>query len=465
MVYLPSFVLHRHDRCLRSGGGVALYVRDDLMSKCVLSSTNLVDKHPEYLFVEVSGSSKERILVGFVYKPPNTGHLDDLEDDLEAAVATYRNIIIMGDFNSDLSSRNFYGDQLRRLCVSFNLNIVPYETTHHLQNSDTWLNVCVVDDAAKILSTEQSAQPFLSDHDLISIEYNYKVEQQKLRSFTYRSWHSIDDELLERLFNEVNIEDMELQASVEDMNVWFHRQLRDIIDAVAPERMISPRRPPAPWFTSYIRDLPARRDKLYRIFRRTGYAYKEYTDVRRLVKQRISEAKKRYFDSQLSSVKSAQAMWNDLRRLALIKRKGARSAIGVDLNELNDYFVQSSGCSVLKVDESDITTHYGGNDNVCFSFSELDDNVVKRAIMRLTSNSVGPDNFPIKAYKCLLSFVLPFVTLLFNSSLNSGVFPKDWKLSRIVPIPKRLNAEVCADFRPISLTSNLSKALERCVHD
>ncbi|CAD6215170.1 GSCOCG00011174001-RA-CDS [Cotesia congregata] len=85
--------------------------------------------------------------------------------------------------------------------------------------------------------------------------------------------------------------------------------------------------------------------------------------------------------------------------------------------------------------------------------------------MRLTSNSVGPDNFPIKAYKCLISFVLPFVTLLFSNSLNSGVFPNEWKLSRIVPIPKRTNAEICADYRPISLTSNLSKALERCVHD
>ncbi|XP_044596302.1 uncharacterized protein LOC123273112 [Cotesia glomerata] len=439
---LPSFVPYRHDRRLRSGGGVALYVRDDLVSKFVLSSANLEDKHPEYLFIEVCGSSKERIVIGVVYKPPNTGHLDDLEEDLETLVATYRNMIIMGDFNSDLSCSNFNGDQLRRLCVGFNLHIIPYQVTHHLENSDTWIDVCIVNNAAMVLSSEQSAQPFLFDHDLISVTCNYKVEQQRLRSFTYRSWHSIDGNVLARLFDGVNIEDMESQTTVDDTNTWFHQQLRRITDITAPERTIHPRRPPAPWFTSYIRDLQARRDKLYRIFRRNGYAYKEYASVRRLVKQRISEAKKCYFDNQLSSAKNTQAMWNDLRRLGL-----------------------SSGYSDLNVDVSDIVSRCTGDDNVYFNFSTLDDVTVKKAIMRLTSNSVDPDNFPIKAYKCLISFVLPFVTLLFNNSLNSGVFPNEWKLLRIVPIPKRANAEICADYRPISLTSNLLKALERCVHD
>ncbi|XP_044592006.1 uncharacterized protein LOC123270133 [Cotesia glomerata] len=169
-------------------------------------------------------------------------------------------MIIMGDFNSDLSCSNFYGNQLRRLCVGFNLHIVTYQVTHHLENSDTWIDVCIVNNAAMVLSSEQSAQPFLSDHDLISVTYNYKVEQQRFRSFTYRSWHSIDGDVLARLFDGVNIEDMESQTTVDNMNTWFHQQLRRITDIAAPERTIHLRSPPAPWFTSYIRDFQAVQD-------------------------------------------------------------------------------------------------------------------------------------------------------------------------------------------------------------
>lgn len=50
-------------------------------------------------------------------------------------------------------------------------------------------------------------------------------------------------------------------------------------------------------------------------------------------------------------------------------------------------------------------------------------------------------------------------------SLVTGEFPTKWKLSHVVPIPKVPHPVDCVDYRPISLLSNLSKALERCVYD
>lgn len=459
---LPSFILYRHDRHLRSGGGVALYVRNDLVSKHVLSSANAEDKHPEYIFVEISGTSRDKAVVGVVYKPPNTSHLDDLEDELEAITASYRNIIVLGDFNSDLS-KNFYGDQLRSLCEGFNLKIVEYHSTHHLENSDSWLDVCIVDDQEKVLDSEQSLQPFLSSHELISLTYNYKVGRQRLNNFSYRNWNAIDNDMLQNLCDDVDIDTMRSLETVDEMNNYLHKHLSQVIDTVAPEKTICPRRPPALWFTHQIKELQRRRDKLYRIFKRTGYAYKEYVGVRRLVKSRISEEKRRYFDRQLRSAKNSREMWNDLRKLGLVKRKSAEAVIGMDLDDLNDFFIQSSSFHNGPVDVQDIAL-IRSNDNV-FNFSELNSVTVKKSIMRLTSNSVGPDNFSIKAYKCTLPFLLPLLTELFNKSLTTGVFPVEWKLSHVIPIPKKPNASDCTDFRPISLLSNISKALERCVHD
>ena len=52
------------------------------------------------------------------------------------------------------------------------------------------------------------------------------------------------------------------------------------------------------------------------------------------------------------------------------------------------------------------------------------------------------------------------VATIFNSSLSSGVFPKIWKDSHIVPIPKIKQPTEEEYTRPISLTPCISKVLE-----
>ena len=54
------------------------------------------------------------------------------------------------------------------------------------------------------------------------------------------------------------------------------------------------------------------------------------------------------------------------------------------------------------------------------------------------------------------------LSLIFNSSLSSGIFPSDWKNSFVTPIPK-YNSSSPSNFRPISLLPLISKVLERHV--
>jgi hypothetical protein len=52
---------------------------------------------------------------------------------------------------------------------------------------------------------------------------------------------------------------------------------------------------------------------------------------------------------------------------------------------------------------------------------------------------------------------------VFNLSLTTGVFPSRLKTSRIVPIFKSGDPEICYNYQPISLLSSLSKILEKMV--
>ena len=50
-------------------------------------------------------------------------------------------------------------------------------------------------------------------------------------------------------------------------------------------------------------------------------------------------------------------------------------------------------------------------------------------------------------------------------SLRSGKFPSDWKVARVIPIPKGGDPESPANYRPISILSILSKLLKKHLHD
>ena len=53
--------------------------------------------------------------------------------------------------------------------------------------------------------------------------------------------------------------------------------------------------------------------------------------------------------------------------------------------------------------------------------------------------------------------------LLFQSSLEKGLFPIDWKKSNIVPIHEKEDKNLIKNYRPISLLPIFSKIYERLI--
>ena len=53
---------------------------------------------------------------------------------------------------------------------------------------------------------------------------------------------------------------------------------------------------------------------------------------------------------------------------------------------------------------------------------------------------------------------------LINLSFETGIFPDFLKLAKITPIFKKGDLLQCSNYRPISLTSNISKIMEELVH-
>ena len=60
--------------------------------------------------------------------------------------------------------------------------------------------------------------------------------------------------------------------------------------------------------------------------------------------------------------------------------------------------------------------------------------------------------------------ILPkYITALYNGSLRKGVFPKRWKVAKLIPIvkPGKENNDDVSKYRPISLLNTGGKVLEK----
>jgi hypothetical protein len=77
----------------------------------------------------------------------------------------------------------------------------------------------------------------------------------------------------------------------------------------------------------------------------------------------------------------------------------------------------------------------------------------------------GPDKIPSQILNSSAHEIAPSLSQLFNLSITSGNVPRDWKLANVIPVFKSGAKNVYNNYRPISVTSTVSKVLEKIVYD
>ena len=101
-----------------------------------------------------------------------------------------------------------------------------------------------------------------------------------------------------------------------------------------------------------------------------------------------------------------------------------------------------------------------------FKLQPVNVGYVERAIKALdNSKSPGADRIPVKILKDAINLVSKPLTLIYNASLERGIFPRIWKLARVTPIHKAGTKTDVNNYRPISVLSVVSRILEKIVHD
>src|SRR5207245_1908234 len=101
-----------------------------------------------------------------------------------------------------------------------------------------------------------------------------------------------------------------------------------------------------------------------------------------------------------------------------------------------------------------------------FSGISLDEELVGEKLSKMnTSKSQGPDELNPKLLFELRNELCKPLTVLFNASIQTGVIPQDWRDASVAPLHKKGSKNKSENYRPVSLTSIISKLLESIVKD
>ncbi len=95
---------------------------------------------------------------------------------------------------------------------------------------------------------------------------------------------------------------------------------------------------------------------------------------------------------------------------------------------------------------------------------KISEHLVTSILRKVNPNkAAGPDRLRGRVLKDCSTQLGGVFTRMFQHLLDSGITPKHWKESTIIPIPKKTKPNNLKDYRPVALTSILCKCMERVV--
>lgn len=90
---------------------------------------------------------------------------------------------------------------------------------------------------------------------------------------------------------------------------------------------------------------------------------------------------------------------------------------------------------------------------------------VTKVLLDLNVNkAAGPDGIPPKVLKMCAQGLTKPLRRLFYYSYSSGIFPTSWKFANVQPVPKKGSRSDPSNYRPIAITSILSKVMEKIIN-
>ena len=467
---IQNFDVIRLDRN-RHGGGILIYLNNCYSHSIVFSGSDDLE-----LIVLAVNNCTFKITLGLFYRPPSSSSsiFDMLLTVLCAHinVSLLSNFILVGDFNVNVLNRSHpLLSKLQALSSSLCLSQVVSEPTHLISdNASSLIDLIYLSVPSSVLSCTTIPPLANSDHLGLYLSISAgqrkcvpKVNRRKIWRYALGDFDRASELLLSTDWNSL--------FSSGDINIcWLNWKTRflEVMQLCIPQSTVRSSKN-LPWLNKQVIQAIRKRNALFRKTKKckSPAVFGKYRAAKNKVTALIRLNKKTFFQSIKSS--DTKNFWKAIKLLTrkdsnvptLVHNDSSHETSSDKANLLNNYFhscfnknVQALSPQTPTLDSALFPQEYLCTEDEVFDLiAGLDD-----------SKSSGPDGISVKMLKGTITSIVPSLTALFNLSLSKGIFPADWKLARVVPIPKATEMSSPTNYRPISILSILSKIIERHIH-
>lgn len=474
---IPTYSLYRDDNKEAIGHrGVCVYVKDFISDNFNIQVVHKDWPGIDNLFLDIS-SGDFSITLGCVYRPRPCLSDVALTDFLCSLSSTKNNVFIAGDFNCpDLrwplmhvppSTSPSY--PYAKLFADSALHQLVLQPTRFRNGQNPSLLDWMISSDSNLIS-EVAYQPPIgkSDHVVLTatLQMNLSYDLKRhTRTISIINYDAVNSELS-------GVNWMDLFDEYDDIDVLWNKFVDIMKSKLSKYTRIKTIKlnPLKPWIDGKVLEMIRCKKSLWQRYlrSRSDADYRNHRSYSNFVSSEIDKAKTSY-ESQLASGKNRKKFFKYMRATMNSKVSAplVRNSAGdksKDARESADSLAEVFASVYCSEPDGPLPSVCVPGPTAELGIVSVDEELVLRHLLCLKeSSSPGPDGIsPFTLRKCAPAIALP-LSLIFRKSLATSALPREWLRASVTPIFKGGDKLSPNNYRPISLTSSISKVLEKVV--
>ena len=457
----------RQDTAAGIGGGLIVYVRNDVTVKALPCSNNF---NQYCQFDLLSHGENDPLNITLVYRSPNSTaeNTSELAKLLENCA---KKSLFIGDFNlphmdiangtADVKGRPI----LEAINQSFLVNSVDFAT--HVRGNTLDLALSNIGDA--IVNTTDLGPVGSSDHSAIKLEIDFYAKTDR-SSEKVRDWRRGDEFGLKESMENIDFDELFQGKNANDCWEALREQMDTALNRYIP--LVDRRNPNnPPWFSAHIKKLTNRKRRHWQRYKkdRTTANYDLYKQSEKDLKKSVQSAK-RAFEKKI-------AKSGNKRPFNFYIKSKSKARVGIGPLKVNGELVTSNQAMACALNDYFVSVFTEENSgpvptlprqmavNHLTRIVITSDMVEKKINALKPSSAPGPDGVTPRFLRLNSRPMSRALAFIFNLSLQTGVVPYEWKTANVTPIHKKGSKSDPGNYRPVSLTCIPCKLQEACIKD
>ena len=414
--------------------------------------------------------------MGVCYLSPSAGQDEEIRlyNCISEICNSYNNIVITGDFNH--ISINWETLHSQKEGESFLKLTLDCFLTQHVQEPTRGGNILdiVLSKPGQLVEDVEITEPLgTSDPNVAKFKIPVPIDEDNWKT-EYYDYRQANIKNMRKYLNQTKWEDIfEGCEDCEEMWKILKGVHVELIKLFVPTKTRKRKSSLPVWWNRKIQSLLKKRLKWWKRYK-VSYGredFNQYTTAQRDTCKEVRRAKRLYENKIANNIQTDPTLYYRYARSKMDVKYGIGPLTDEDGNVisdnkdmaqvLNQYF--NTVFTDENMDNIPESRCLCSDENILKDVDVSYEAVLKKLEETDPEKAPGDDSIhPVILRKLAQQLAKP-LSMMFTRSMKSGQVPQNWRLANVTPIFKKGSKKLASNYRPISLTSQVCKTMEKLI--